>query len=73
MKFSIEDIDAAYPGQTAESIAMATLDGPTQAVLVTRGGIPSRSTATTPRLTFLWLVFFQSVTPREAETRRWPG
>lgn len=40
VKFSIEDIEAAYPGQSAESIAMATLDGPTQAVLVTRGGDP---------------------------------
>ena len=40
VKFSIEDIEAAYPGQTAEAIAMATLDGPTQAVLITRGGNP---------------------------------
>ncbi len=40
VKFSIEDIEAAYPGQTPESIAMATLDGPTQALIVTRGGNP---------------------------------
>lgn len=40
VKFSIEDLEAAYPGQSAESIAMATLDGPTSAVVVTRGGDP---------------------------------
>lgn len=41
VKFSIEDIEAAYPQQSADSIAWATLDGPTQAVLVTRGGEPA--------------------------------
>lgn len=40
VKYSIEDIEAAYPAQSADSIAWATLDGPTQAVLVTRGGEP---------------------------------
>lgn len=40
VKFSIEDIEAAYPGQTPESIAMATLEGPARAVLITRGGDP---------------------------------
>jgi len=40
VKFSIEDIEAAYPQQSADSIAWAALDGPTQAVLVTRGGEP---------------------------------
>lgn len=40
VKFSIEDIEAAYPGQTPEAIAMATLDGPTSGVIVTRGGDP---------------------------------
>lgn len=40
VKFSIEDIEATYQGQTEDSIAMATLDGRARAVLVTRGGEP---------------------------------
>lgn len=40
VKFSIEDIEAAYPHQPVDSVAWAALDGPTQAVLVTRGGAP---------------------------------
>jgi len=40
IKFSIEDIEAAYPDQTVEQIAMAALDGKASAVLVTRGGDP---------------------------------
>ncbi|AVG23978.1 ribokinase-like protein [Pontimonas salivibrio] len=40
VKFSLEDIEAAYPNQSADSVAWAALDGPTQAVLVTRGGAP---------------------------------
>lgn len=38
IKFSIEDIEAAYPDQTVEQIALAALDGSARAVLVTRGG-----------------------------------
>ena len=41
VKYSIEDIDATYPGQTEDSIAMAALDGRARAVLVTRGGEPA--------------------------------
>jgi len=41
IKFSIEDIEAAYPDQTAEQIAMAALDGQATAVLITRGGEPA--------------------------------
>ena len=38
LKFSAEDIAAAYPGQSEESIALAALNGRTQAVLITRAG-----------------------------------
>ena len=41
VKYSIEDIDATYPGQAEDSIAMAALDGRARAVLVTRGGEPA--------------------------------
>ena len=41
VKYSIEDIEATYPGQTEDSIAMAALDGRARAVLVTRGGNPA--------------------------------
>lgn len=38
VKFSIEDLEAAYPGQSEDAIAMACLDGRASAVLITRGG-----------------------------------
>jgi len=40
VKYSAEDIDAAYPSQTEEAIALATLDDHTEAVMITRGGSP---------------------------------
>ena len=40
VKISIEDLEAAYPGQSVDSLASATLDGRAQALLVTRGGDP---------------------------------
>jgi fructokinase len=41
IKFSVEDIEATYPDQTVDQIALAALDGRAQAVLVTRAGDPA--------------------------------
>ncbi len=40
VKISIEDLEAAYPNQSVDSFASATLDGRAQALLVTKGGEP---------------------------------
>lgn len=40
VKISIEDLEAAYPGQSVDALASATLDGRAKALLVTRGGDP---------------------------------
>jgi fructokinase len=40
VKFSLEDIEAAYPNQTPEAVAMAALSGRTGAVLLSRGAEP---------------------------------
>lgn len=41
VKFSVEDIEATYPGQTEEQIVMAALDGRAKAVVVTHAGDPA--------------------------------
>ena len=40
VKISLEDLEAAYPGQGEESVAMAILDQRAQAVVLTRGAEP---------------------------------
>lgn len=41
VKFSAEDCEQVYPGQTVERVAMAALQGRTQAVVVTRAAEPA--------------------------------